>query len=91
MNFFYGCMDVNVHTFPDCALVKNPPENAGDARDVRLITGSGLSTEEGNGNLLQYSCLEKCMDSGVWVSYSPWGCKELETTEHSYTHRHIFH
>ena len=77
---------INVHTFPDCAVVNNPPENAGDTRDVHFIPASGLSTEEGNGNLLQYSSQEKSMNKGVWVSYSPWGCKELETTEHSYTH-----
>ena len=37
---------------------------------------------EGNGNLLNYSCLENPMDRGAWyVTYSPWGCKESETTE----------
>ena len=60
---------INVHTFPDCAVVKKKkkktPENAGDTRDVHFIPGLGLSTEEGNGNLLQYSSLEKSMDKGV--------------------------
>ena len=39
-------------------MVKNLPANAGDARDVGLIPGSGRSPGEGNGNSLQYSCLE---------------------------------
>ena len=34
---------------------------------------------EGNGNPLQYSCLENAMDRGAWLA--PWGCKELDTTE----------
>ena len=47
-------------------VVKNPPANAGDLRDVELISGSGRSPEEGNGNPLQYSCLENPIDRGVW-------------------------
>ena len=47
-------------------LVKNPPANAGDARDVGLISGSGRSSGVGNGNPLQYSCLENSMDRGAW-------------------------
>ena len=45
------------------ALVKNPPANAGGTRDASLIPGSGGSPIEGNGNPLQYSCLENPMDS----------------------------
>ena len=37
--------------------VKNPSANAGDVRDMGLIPGLGRSPGEGNGNLLQYSCL----------------------------------
>ena len=43
-------------------VVKNPPVNAGDARDAGLIPGSGRSAGEGNGNPLQYSCLANSMD-----------------------------
>ena len=43
-------------------VVKNPPAIAEHARDVGLIFGSGRSPGEGNGNLLQYSCLENPMD-----------------------------
>ena len=39
-------------------VVKNPPANAGDARDVGLIPMLGRSCGGGNGNPLQYSCLE---------------------------------
>ena len=42
-------------------VVKNPPANAGDVRDMGLIPGSGRSPEEGN-DPLQYSCLENSMD-----------------------------
>ena len=47
-------------------IVKNPPANAGDARDVGSIPGSGRSPGERNGNPFQYSCLEISMDSGDW-------------------------
>ena len=43
-------------------LVKNRLANAGDSRDVGLIPGSGRLPGEGNGNPLQYSCLEKPMN-----------------------------
>ena len=39
---------------------------SGDIRDVGLILGSGRSPGEGNGNLLQYSCLENPVDRGAW-------------------------
>ena len=43
---------------PGGSVVKNLPANAGDPGDVGLIPGSGRSTGGGNGNPLQYSCLE---------------------------------
>ena len=43
--------------------VKKPPANAGDAG---LIPGSGRSPGGGNGNPLQYSCLENPMERGSW-------------------------
>ena len=49
--------------FPGGSVVKNPPAIAGD---VGLIPGSGRSPGEGNGNPLQYSCLENPMDRGAW-------------------------
>ena len=47
-------------------VVKNPPANAGDVRDAGSIPGSGRSLGVGNGNLLQYSCLENPIDRGAW-------------------------
>ena len=47
-------------------VIKNPPANAGDLRDVSSIPGSGRSPGEGNGNPLQDSCLENPMDRGAW-------------------------
>ena len=44
-------------------MVKNLPANAGD---VGSTPGSGRSSGEGNGNLLQYPCLEKSMDRDAW-------------------------
>ena len=47
-------------------MVKNPPANAGDTGEADSNPGSGRSPGEGNGNPLQYSCLENAMDKGVW-------------------------
>ena len=47
-------------------MVKKPPASAGNVRNVGLIPGSGRSLGEGNGNPLQYSCLENSMDRGAW-------------------------
>ena len=47
-------------------MVKNLPANAGATGDVGLIPGSGRSPGEGNGNLLQNSCLENPMDRRAW-------------------------
>ena len=43
-------------------MVKNPPANAGDTRDMGSIPGSGRSPGGGNGNPLQ----ENSMDRGAW-------------------------
>ena len=47
-------------------VVKNRPANAGDIKDVGLISGSGRSPGEGHGNPLQYSYLENPIDRGAW-------------------------
>ena len=49
--------------FPAGSVVENPPVNAGD---VGSIPGSGRFSGEGNGNPLQYFCLENSMDRGAW-------------------------
>ena len=47
-------------------VVKNLPVNEGDARDTGSIPGLGRSPGKGNGNPVQYSCLENSMDRGAW-------------------------
>ena len=47
-------------------VVKNPPANARNVKDVGSIPGLGRSPGGGTDNPLQYSCLEKPMDRGVW-------------------------
>ena len=58
-------------------MVKNLPTNVGDSGS---ISGLGRYPEVGNGNPLQYSCLENPIGRGAWV-LSPWGLKELDITE----------
>ena len=55
--------------------------SACNAGDQGSIPGSGRSPGEGNGNPLQYSCLEKSQGQRSLVGYSPWGCKQSDTTE----------
>ena len=47
-------------------VVKNPPTNARDVRDMGSIPRWGRSPGEGNGNPFQYSSLENPMDRGAW-------------------------
>ena len=47
-------------------VVKNPPANTEDIRDVDSIPGSGRSPAGGHGNPFQYSCLGNLMDRGAW-------------------------
>ena len=56
----------------------NGKESACNAGDLGSIPGSGRSPGEGNGNPLQYSCLE--MDMRRLVSYRSWGHKESDMT-----------
>ena len=49
-----------------------------------MILGLGRSPGEGNGNPLQYSCLENPMVGGAWWGIvDSWGRKELDTPEHA--------
>ena len=52
-------------------VVKDPPANAGDLRDVSLIPGLGKSSGGGHGNPPQYSCLENLRGQRSLVGYSP--------------------
>ena len=49
-------------------MVKNLPANAGEAKDVGSVPGSGSSPGEGTSNPLQNFCLENSMDRGVWLA-----------------------
>ena len=52
------------------------------AGDLGSIPGSRSYLGEGNGNPLQYSCLENSMDRGAWqATVSSWDHKELDMTE----------
>ena len=47
-------------------MVRNLPDNVGDIEDMGLIPGLGRSPGVGNGNPLQYSCMENFTDRGAW-------------------------
>ncbi|CAI9181307.1 unnamed protein product [Rangifer tarandus platyrhynchus] len=65
-------------------MVKNLPANAGDPG---LISGSGRSNEEGNGNSLPCSYLENPHGHWSLVGYSPWGRKDLDTNVYLFSTR----
>ena len=81
-------------------VVKSPPANAGDLKGTSSISGSGRSPGEGNGNPLQYSCLENSMVRGTWwatvlgVSKSQTRlsrCWMMEKPSHQFLFSSIFH
>ena len=71
-------------------MLKNPPVNAGYARDVDLIFELGRASGGGNGNPVQHFCLENPMGKRNLAGYSLWGRKEFGMTEHS-TQSIIYH
>ena len=74
-------------------VLKSPPADARDARNLSSVPGSGRSPREGIGNLLQYSCLENSMDRGTWQA-TVHGVEESDMSEcvcvytHTHTHTH---
>ena len=64
--------------FPCSSVGKESVCSAGDPGS---IPGLGRSPGEGNGNSLQYPCLEKSHGQRSLVDCSPWGCKESGVTE----------
>ena len=68
-----------------CNVVKNPPASAGDLGGVGSISESRRSPGVGNGNPLQYSCLENPMDRGAWQAPVHGITKSQTRTS---THRH---
>ena len=74
----------NNKTSKNCAALKNSVVKEGDIGDAGSIPGSGRSPGEGNGNPLQYSCLENPVHSGAWQATVYGIARELDTTEHVY-------
>ena len=67
---------------PGGSVVKNPPANTGD---LGSIPGSGGSPGGGNGNLLQYSCLENPMDRGdEWSTVHGVAKSQARVTKHTH-------
>ena len=66
----HTCSHMHTHTyresFPGGSVIKNPAASTGDAGDLGLIPGLGRCPGVGNGNPLQYSCLENHVDRGAW-------------------------
>ena len=76
---FHGRKELFAPSYTPCSSVGK--ESACNAADPGLIPGLGRSPGEGNGNPLQYLCLENPMERGAWQATSLLGLKELETTE----------
>ena len=74
--------------FPGDLVVKNLPTNAGGAREVGSLPGSGRSPGEGNGNLFQCSCLENPTDRGAWRA-TVHGVTKSRTRLSTHTHTHL--
>ena len=72
---------VNINHQEDFPGGSEDKASAYNAGDLGLIPGSERSPGEGNGNPLQYSCLENAKGRRILVGYSPRGCKELDMTE----------
>ena len=75
--------------FPGGAVVKNPPANAGDIRNVGFTPGLRRSAGGEHGNPLQYSWFENSMDRGVWWATVHGIAKSwTRLSTHTYTHTH---
>ena len=73
--------------FPGGSVVKNLPAKAGEIIDVGSIPGLGRYPGGGNGNPLQYSCLENPMDKGAWwVTVHGVANSQTRLSTHTYTH-----
>ena len=73
--------DIVRQTSQVALVVKNAPADARNIRDSGSIPGFERSPGGGRDNPLQYSCLEKPHGHRSLAGYSPWDCKELDTTE----------
>ena len=75
-----------VGSLPGGSVVKNLPANARDTGDAGSIPGSRRFPWGGNGNPLQYSCLDNPVDRWAWQGAIHGVAKELDTTERLSTH-----
>ena len=75
------CYFYPVWIFPSDSVVKNLPANARDAGNSSLIPELERSPGVGNGNLLQYSCLEKIHRQKHLMSFSLKGHKDSDITK----------
>ena len=84
--YFYEALQSDTDTFaglPGGSVVKNPPANAGDARDTSLIPGLERPLGVRNGSPLQVFWPEKFHGQrSLGGVYTSWSCKESSTTEH---------
>ena len=75
--------------FPGGSVIKNLPANAGDASDMGSVSASRKSTGRGNGNPLQYSCLENFMERGAW-QVTAHGVAKSQTWLSDWAHTHTY-
>ena len=81
--------NTNSRTSQVALVVKNPPANAGDVRDVGLIPGLARSPGGGHGNPLQYTCLENPHGQRSLEGYSPWGHKRVRHNRSDIARMHM--
>ena len=68
-------------------VVRNPPANAGDTKDMGSIPGSGRCPRGGHGKPFQYSCLEDTMARGAWWAIVH---RVAKSWIHTYTHTQTY-
>ena len=85
--FWFRAMAADAHSsgIPSGSVVKNPPADAEDTRNLGSIPGLGRSPGGGHGNPLQYSCLGNPMDRGAWGLQSI----ELQRVRHDWVTGHM--
>ena len=90
--WWYSILESQKRDFPQGTLLwasqvmlvwKNLPACAGDTRDMGLVPQSERSSGAGKANALQYFFLGKFHGQRSLMGYSPWGCEESDTTEHT--------
>ena len=77
----YLSVRLHVHRLKQRQACQRIIQEITDLNSLEVFPGSGRSPGEGNGNPLQYSCLENPMDRRAWQANSLWGCKESDMAE----------